>query len=136
MEILKFKNRSRYMRNSTLSLTCSIVLGIAILVGCTKKQAQELSPESPSETETVTTLNVTYVNFAKALFETKCNSCHASGRSASGAWSFSGYSSIKDHVARINNAVLVTKTMPIGSTLSVKEIALLDAWFKRNIPEN
>ncbi len=103
---------------------------------CTKKQAQELTNNPDNGTETVTVLNVSYTNFSKALFETKCSSCHATGRSASGRWTFSGYISVKDNIAKINNAVLVTKSMPLGSSLSAKEIELLDAWIKRNSPEN
>jgi len=136
MEILKFKKPSYDIRIGRQFRVSLVLLGIAVLFSCTKKHAQEISPELPNETETVTVQNVTYINFAKALFETKCNSCHATGRSASARWTFNGYSSVKDHAPRINNVVLVTKTMPIGSSLSAKEIELLDAWFKRNTPEN
>lgn len=102
--------------------------------GCTKKQAQEILPERADTT--VTTANVSYGNFAKAFFESKCSSCHAAGRSASGRWTFSGYSSVKANINTINTAVLVNKSMPIGSTLTAKEIELLYAWIKRNTPEN
>lgn len=103
---------------------------------CTKKQAQELTTNPDNGTETVTAENVSYTNFSKAFFESKCSSCHGTGRSASGRWTFNGYTSVKENIARINNAVLVTKSMPIGGALTSKEIEMLDAWIKRNSPEN
>ncbi len=120
----------RYVVISLFTLT---VLSFS---ACTKKQAQELTTIPDNGTETVTTQNVSYTNFSKALFETKCSSCHATGRSASGRWEFSGYTSVKDNIAKINNAVLVTKSMPLGGSLTSKEIELLDAWIKKNSPEN
>ncbi|WP_333626730.1 hypothetical protein [Sphingobacterium siyangense] len=120
---------------------CHFVISLLTLTvlsfsACTKKQAQELTTNPDNGTETVTVQNVSYTNFSKALFETKCSSCHAAGRSASGRWTFSGYTSVKDNIAKINNAVLVTKSMPLGGSLTAKEIELLDAWIKRNSPEN
>ncbi|MGE8427117.1 MAG: c-type cytochrome [Sphingobacterium sp.] len=123
-------NAHRYIVMSLFALT---VLSFS---ACTKKQAQELTSNPDNGTETVTVLNVSYTNFSKALFETKCSSCHATGRSASARWTFSGYTSVKDNIAKINNAVLVAKSMPLGGSLTAKEIELLDAWIKRNSPEN
>lgn len=109
---------------------------VIVFTSCTKKQAQELSTNPDNGTETVTIQNVSYTNFAQALFETKCSSCHGAGRPASGRWTFSGYTSVKDNITKINNAVLVTKSMPVGGSLTAKEIELLDAWIKKNSPEN
>ena len=114
----------------------AFALAILSFSACTKKQAQELSTNPDNGTETVTAQNVSYTNFSKALFETKCSSCHGAGRSASGRWTFNGYTSVKDNITRISNAVLVTKSMPLGGSLTAKEIELLDAWIKRNTPEN
>ncbi|WP_286862345.1 MULTISPECIES: c-type cytochrome [Sphingobacterium] len=130
----KLKTPITYDWTSRPIVVLSMTVVAIALTACTKKQAQELSPDD--EEETVTAANVSYINFAKALFETKCSSCHAPGRGASAKWTFSGYSSVKDNSTRINNAVLVTKSMPIGGSLTVKEIELLDAWIKRNTPEN
>ena len=130
------KTINRCDGNGRIILFLSMVITAIVLTACTKKQAQEFNPDPDGEEETVTVANVSYNNFAKALFETKCSSCHASGRGASAKWTFSGYSSIKDNSTRINNVVLVTKSMPIGSSLTAKEIELLDAWIKRNTPEN
>jgi len=130
------KIMSHNERKGRIILFISIAVTAIAWTACTKKQAQELVPDPDGSEDIVTVANVSYNNFAKALFETKCNSCHAAGRSASSKWTFNGYTSVKDHSTRINNVVLVTKSMPIGSSLTAKEIELLDAWIKRNTPEN
>jgi len=111
-----------------------IFLSITTLVSCSKNQAEKVEPQSTDNDVTVE--NVTYNNFTGKLLETKCNSCHASGGTGTSKWTFSGYASVKSNADRINNAVLVTKTMPMGGSLSAKERELLDAWFKRNMPES
>lgn len=114
-------------------IACMLMV-IVVLASCSKKQADEAVPETPSTTVTVE--NVSYANFAKGLFETKCAGCHANGAQASGRWTFSGFSSVRDNSARINNVVLVTKSMPRGGSLTEQELVLLKAWFDRNTPEN
>lgn len=104
---------------------------IALLFACSKKQAAEIKPDGPT---TVTTANVTYSNFAGALFQNKCASCHGQNGAIRTVWLFNGLASIKNDV-RVANSVLVTKTMPKGSTLTANELALLQAWFDRNTPE-
>jgi len=108
---------------------------IANIVSCSKDQAAEPQPEPPDSNE-VTVENVSYNNFAGALFESKCSSCHAPGRGASGRWTFDGYSSVINNASRINNAVLVTRVMPVGGSLTARERELLQAWFDRSNPEN
>ncbi len=129
---LKRNHRRNY---SLTTIVVLIIASIITLEGCTKKQAEELTPDPGGENETVTTANVSYDNFVKALFETNCGSCHGNGRPASARWAFSGYTSVKDNIEKINNAVLITKSMPIGRSLTMKELELLDAWIKRNTPE-
>ncbi|MCL4642214.1 MAG: hypothetical protein M5Z89_24625 [Olivibacter sp.] len=119
------KKKSLY----TLAVLASF---IAVIYSCSKDQAVE--PEKPGNEE-VTAENVSYSNFAGALFQTKCAGCHAAGGGASGRWTFSGFASVRDNGARINNVVLVTGTMPVGGSLSANEKALLKAWFDRNMPE-
>lgn len=102
-----------------------------LLFACSKKQAEEIKPAAPT---TVTTANVTYSNFAGALFQTKCANCHGPNGSIKVVWLFNGLASIKND-ARVANSILVTKTMPKGSTLTANERILLQAWFDRNTPE-
>ncbi|MCZ4225354.1 hypothetical protein [Pedobacter rhodius] len=104
---------------------------IALIFACSKKQAAEIKPEGPT---TVTTANVTYSNFAGALFQNKCANCHGPNGSIQIVWLFNGLASIKND-ARVANSILVTKTMPKGSTLTANERILLQAWFDRNTPE-
>ncbi|MFD2583290.1 hypothetical protein ACFSR6_12390 [Pedobacter vanadiisoli] len=106
----------------------------ALLFACSKKQAEELKPTTPTGPTAVTTANVTYSNFAGALFQTKCNNCHGPNGSVKIVWAFNGLASIKNDT-RVANSVLVTKTMPKGGTLTVSERELLQAWFDRGMPE-
>lgn len=104
------------------------------VISCSKDQAAQPEVDPPGEEE-VTAENVSYNNFAGALFESKCSSCHAAGGGASGRWTFADYASVRDNAARINQVVLVTGTMPLGGSLSANEKALLKAWFDRNTPQ-
>ncbi|QNL49875.1 hypothetical protein H8S90_24800 [Olivibacter sp. SDN3] len=121
--------------NKYLFVYFNIFLLWGLLYSCSKDQAASPEPEPPEGNE-VTVENVSYNNFVGALFESKCGSCHASGGGASGRWTFSGYTSVRDNASRINNVVLVTRTMPIGGTLTTNERSLLQAWFDRNTPED
>jgi len=107
--------------------------GLSVLDGCSKDQAME--PETESPEGGVTAENVTYANFISGLVQTKCASCHAQGGGGSTFWTFSGYSSVKNNAPAIDNAVLVTGSMPLGGSLTVNEKALLKAWFDRGMPE-
>lgn len=124
------------MKLTILKFSVLSTLILLFATGCSKKQADEPKPEEPTPT-TVTVENVSYNNYVKALFENKCNSCHASGGAGSGKWTFSGYTSVKSNASKIANVLLVTKVMPMNGSLSAKEIELLNAWFNvRNTPEN
>jgi len=109
---------------------------IALLLACSKKQAEEIKPDLPitSGPTTVTKENVTYANFAGALFQTKCNSCHGPNGSMKAIWAFTGLASVKND-PRVANSILVIKTMPKGGTLTVSERELLQAWFDKGMPE-
>ncbi|GGH11144.1 hypothetical protein GCM10011418_09830 [Sphingobacterium alkalisoli] len=136
MKLVQLKNKCRRTRplTSTNIVVLSIIAIITAIVSCSKDQAAEPNPE-PSP-ESVTVENVSYINFARALFESKCSSCHAAGASASGKWTFSGYTSVKNNAATIKNVVLENRTMPLGGSLTSQERELLAAWFTRNTPEN
>jgi mono/diheme cytochrome c family protein len=105
-----------------------------LLFACSKRQAEELKPATPTGPTAVTTANVTYTNFAGALFQTKCNNCHGPNGALKSIWLFSGLPSIKND-ARVANAVLVTKTMPKGGSLTANERELLQAWVDKGMPE-
>lgn len=121
--------------NKYLVVYLNLFLLFVCIYSCSKDQAASPEPESP-DNEEVTVENVSYNNFVGVLFESNCSSCHAPQGSASGRWAFSGYASVRDNAARINNVVLVTRTMPLGGSLTARERTLLQAWFERNTPEN
>lgn len=104
---------------------------VTLSFACSKKQAEEIKPAGPTS---VTIANVTYANFAGALFQTKCANCHGPNGALKTIWLFNGIASIKSD-ARVANSVLVTKTMPKGGTLTVSERELLQAWFDKGMPE-
>ena len=106
----------------------------ALLFACSKRQAEELKPAAPAGPTAVTTANVTYTNFAGALFQTKCNNCHGPNGALKSIWLFNGFASVKNDT-RVANAVLVTKTMPKGGSLTASERELLQAWVDKGMPE-
>ena len=116
----------------TLIFIYPLLLFTASLTGCGKDQAENVEPNP--EGSDVTASNVSYSNYVGKLLESRCNSCHNVGGSGSSKWTFSGIESVKSNSDKIKNVVLVTMTMPMGSSLSAKERELLDAWFKRNMP--
>jgi uncharacterized membrane protein len=114
------------------------ILGISaavVFTSCSKDSAEDPTPNPPTPGGTVTAENVTYKNFGATFFASKCNACHAAGGAGSSQFVFSGYNSVKDNADRIRNAVLVARVMPQGGSLTETERTLLDAWFKRNLPE-
>ena len=120
-------------KQSSIFLLAAIT---ALLFACSKKQAEELKPETPTPNgpTPVTTANVTYTNFAGALFQTKCNCCHGPNGAMKGVWALNGLASIKND-ARVANSVLVTRTMPRGGSLTASERELLQAWVDKGMPE-
>lgn len=105
-----------------------------LLSSCSKKQAAEMTPAAPVVPEVPGT-TVTYTNFTQTLIQTKCGGCHGTGRSAASIWTFNGLSSIISNQTRIRQAVLVSKSMPLGGSLSASELKSLQEWFDNNMPE-
>ena len=75
--MLKKQETANTGRASRPFLVLSMTIAAIVLTACTKKQAQELGPDPDGGDEPVTVTNVSYNNFAKALLEAKCSSCHA-----------------------------------------------------------
>lgn len=113
------------------SLLTLMVLGLA---GCGKDDNGP-TPEPPTPGGDVTAENVTYANFVGALLQSKCSSCHAGSGSGTAKWAFSGYNSVKDNLARINDMVIVRKLMPQNGSLSTREMTLLKAWIEKGGPQ-
>lgn len=106
-----------------------------LLASCSKNQAEEMKPNNPAVPENPGTGKVTYNNFTGALLQTKCSGCHAPGGSAAPVFTFNGYASVTANAERIRQAVIVTKRMPPGGSLSATELESLSKWFEDGMPE-
>lgn len=111
----------------------SLLVGIALIyllaAACTKKQAEEFKPETPDHPET----NVSYAATIGPLFQTKCAGCHSGSGRGTTAWLFTGYSSVRNDADRIRNAVVVTRAMPMGGSLSAAELESVRKWFDQGM---
>jgi hypothetical protein len=113
----------------------TLSVGIALLylsmAACTKKQADEPAPVAPVGPGGT----VSYATVIGPLIDTKCAFCHAPGKSGTIEWTYTGYSSVVANAARIKDAVLVTKIMPLQGSLSAVELQSLKAWFDQGMPQ-
>ena len=109
----------------------AIAISVLLLAACSKRQAEELKPVVP----VIPGTQVTYTGAVQALLQSRCAGCHAPGRSAASAWSFNGYSSVTANANGIKQAVLVTKTMPVGGSLSAADLQSLQTWFDTGMPQ-
>ncbi|WP_257670403.1 hypothetical protein [Parapedobacter tibetensis] len=112
------------------ALLCAILL---VVSGCGKDSD---SPTPDPGNDDVTVDNVTYANFAGGLFQSSCSGCHTGTGQGTGKWVFSGYSSVTSNLALINDAVIVRRIMPQGSSLSSRQLELLKAWIDKGAPQN
>ncbi|MBB6274253.1 putative membrane protein [Pedobacter cryoconitis] len=111
-----------------------IVITFFLLFSCTKKQAEEPKPITP-EVPGTPGASGTYATVVDPLFQTRCAGCHAPGKRAAGAWTFNGYSSVNANADKIKQVVLVSKTMPVGGTLTAAELQSLKDWFDKGMPQ-
>jgi uncharacterized membrane protein len=112
-----------------------LTLIYAFLSSCTKRQAEMVPDEVVTPVPGNPSSAVTYANFVQPLFQSKCASCHASGASAAGMWTFNGHASVVSKATAIKQMVLVSKTMPKGNSLSPTELASLQTWFDGGLPQ-
>ena len=125
-------------KNSNLFILSCLIGLFSLMYGCSKKQADEVTPDGKPGTTTpegtVTADNVTFTNYMKGLVEGNCSSCHG-GSVGQGGFTYSGYSSLVANEARIKNQVLVLKAMPKGGSLTAAQLALIKAWFDKGMPQ-
>jgi len=119
-------------RNQTICLF--IAFGYFFLSACSKKQAEEITP-SPPTAPGVPPVQVSYTDFVAPLLQARCAGCHAAGRQAAPIFTLSGYASITANADRIKNAVLVKKSMPIGTALTAAQLQSLQDWFDQGMPQ-
>lgn len=124
------------MKKNLITLAMLMAM-VFVLYSCSKKQAEEIEPETPTSPgdTAVTVNNVTYANYIQALLQTKCAGCHASGRGGAASWTYSDHASVTSNSARINTAVLVNGTMPLGGSMTATEKQLLKAWLDKGMPQ-
>lgn len=118
------------MKNSIYYLIlflCTII----ILSGCYYDNEEELYPNSFN-------CNVDDTNFElviKPIIDANCaiSGCHVAG---TGRKNLSVYQGLKDVVddGRLNDRVIVNKSMPPSGPLSKCDIATIDAWIKQGGP--
>jgi len=115
------------LRNISLGITTIYLL----LAACSKKQAEEIKPEDPG----TPTTPASYALNIQPLFQSRCAGCHGPGRQAAGAWTFNGFATVTGNADNIKRVVLVSKTMPLGGTLSAAELKSVQDWFDQGMPQ-
>lgn len=84
------------------------------------------------------TVNVTYSNVVKPIFDSYCNSCHSSGAT----FNFNGYSPLSAYLAgnsqRLIDNIKYTglKPMPPSSKLNNCYIKQIEIWIQAGYPNN
>ncbi|MFC3198906.1 hypothetical protein ACFOET_14885 [Parapedobacter deserti] len=113
-----------------------LALIVICFTGCGKdKDSPAPEPPPGNGGGEVTEENVSYTNFVGSLLQSKCSSCHTGSGPGTSQWMFSGYNSVKDNLARINDVVIVRKVMPQNGSLSNRELNLLRAWVDKGGPQ-
>jgi uncharacterized membrane protein len=103
------------------------------MTGCYYDKAELLYPGSTVDCATV---SATFVK-VQAILKNKCNTagCHNAG-SAAGGTVLETYDQAKAKAARINQRVIVEKTMPPAAALSSEETAIIKCWISSGTPNN
>ena len=107
----------------------AIAISFILLSACSKQQAEEPKPVVPEKPG----VKVTYTAVVQPIFQARCAGCHAPGKKASAIWSFNGYSSVTGSADKIKQVVLVSKTMPLGGTLSAADLQSIKDWFDQGM---
>jgi len=104
-----------------------IIMSGSLFNGCYYDNAEELYPGSLN----CDVSNLNYDLVIKPIIDTNCaiSGCHVSG---TGRKDLSTYQGVKDVVddGRLNQYVVVEKSMPPSGPLSTCNIAKIDAWIK------
>ncbi|SFB81472.1 hypothetical protein SAMN05421747_101282 [Parapedobacter composti] len=114
-------------------------LAVVVISACGKGNETPEPPGPPPGNggeEEVTVDNVSYSNFVGGLLQSRCSGCHTGSGAGTSRWVFSGYTSVRDNLTRINDVVVVRRVMPQNGSLSTRELDLLKAWINKGAPEN
>ncbi|HEY0678847.1 MAG TPA: hypothetical protein VGD17_11210 [Chitinophagaceae bacterium] len=111
-----------------------IIPGILILfTGCYYDKEELLYPESITN---CTAVNARFTD-VKPIILSKCatSGCHNAQGKAGGIM-LETYDQVKAVSARINQRVIIERSMPPGSPLTVGEITVLKCWINSGTPNN
>lgn len=114
-----------------------IITGLSIatflLAGCYYDKEELLYPGSVVDCSTV---NAKFTD-VMPIITSRCASggCHNTA-SAAGGIVLETYDQIKTMSGRINQRVIVERTMPPGTPLPPNEIAILKCWINSGVPNN
>jgi uncharacterized membrane protein len=129
------KNQSISFMSTWNAWCILLVMTFAVMLatGCYYDKDEQLYPGSVVD---CTTIPATFAN-VKTVMMAKCATagCHNSGSAAGGAV-LETYDQIKALAGRINQRVIIDKTMPPGAALSNQEIAILKCWLNSGMPAN
>ena|SRR5687768_15736987 len=124
--------RILFLSNRRGWLIVPILTVMSILnTGCYYDKAELLYPGSTVDCSTV---SATFTN-VKSIMANRCNGCH-NARDAAGGTVLETYDQVKAKADRINQRVIIEKTMPPGASLTAREIAILTCWISSGTPNN
>jgi uncharacterized membrane protein len=104
---------------------------IMLMAGCYYDKEELLYPGSAVDCSVV----LATFSKVKSIMTNRCNTCH-NARDAAGGTVLETFDQIKAKADRINQRVIVEKTMPPGMVLSTEEIAILKCWISSGMPNN
>jgi uncharacterized membrane protein len=104
-----------------------------MFAGCYYDKDELLNPQSNIDCNAV---SANYADVAPIISQ-KCAraGCH-DAITAAGSTTLETYDQVKSMSSRINQRVIVEKTMPPGMTLAPSEIAILKCWISSGLPNN
>ena len=114
-------------------LSAAILLTLA--TGCYYDKEELLYPGGNSVVD-CNTVAAKFSTDVLPLVTTKCAISNCHNASAAGGMVFQNYSQISAAKARINQRVVVEKSMPPTGALSASEIAILKCWIDAGTPNN
>lgn len=126
--------RIRFLTNRRGWLILPIITVMTILnAGCYYDKAELLYPDSTADCSTVT---ATFTK-VQSIMTNKCNTsgCH-NASDAAGGTVLETFDQVKAKANRINQRVIVEKTMPPGTALASEDIAILNCWISSGTPNN
>jgi len=110
-----------------------ITIMTSVMAGCYYDKEELLYPGSTIDCSTIS------ATFSKVqlIITNKCNTsgCH-NARDAAGGTVLETYDQVKVKADRINQRVIVEKTMPPGTAISSEETAMLKCWISSGTPNN